>query len=125
MKGVRRYVSPVFLTMLFVSFLAWYLIKLGHTYTAEIPVTVDVAGNRFVVECVAEGRGYRLVAHRWFPRYPVVLGLKDVQTTPSAVNEGMYEINPLSLQSAISIRNEDVRIISIGEIPEIRLSEKP
>ena len=105
--------------MLLLSLILWYLTKLGYTYTAEIPVTVEIEGNRFRIECLAEGTGYRIFSHRFLRQKPVRLTMDEIQASPSIINEGRYIINPYSLQNAISVRNTDLRIISLGDLPEI------
>lgn len=97
----------------------WCMTKLGYSYTAEIPVFVDVDGNKFKVTCVAEGVGYNLFAHRTYRKSRVVLKFSDVDTTPSMVNPGKYVVSPNSLQTAISRRVNDVKINVVRDIPEI------
>ena len=107
--------------MLVISFIIWYLIKLGYNYTAEVQLPVDIDGNQFRVECIAEGSGYRIIAHRYFRRGDVRIPFRDIQATPSVINTGNFVVNPHSLQNAISARIGDLRIVSVGEIPEIRI----
>ncbi|MCC8020294.1 MAG: hypothetical protein LIO85_11065 [Rikenellaceae bacterium] len=119
-KGeLRKLISPVFVLLLLLSTCMWYLTKLSYTYQSQIPFTVEVEGNRFRVECLAEGTGYRLFAHKYFKANSIHLNIRDIQTTPSVINNGSYVINPYSLQNAISIRTSDLRIISVGDLPEI------
>lgn len=118
---IKKYVSPIFLVMLAISFAMWYLTKLSANYTdVEVPVIVDVDGNKFRVTCIAEGPGYRLMAHRSFGKSRVNLRFEEVDTTPSVVNPGRYVISPSSLQRAISLRNTDIKIVGISDIPEIK-----
>ncbi len=117
--NLRRFISPVFLVMLFISFSMWYLTKLNDEYTAGIPVTVNIGGNEFRVECMATASGRQLLRYRVFQRSRVELGFEDVETTPSVLNTGYYVISPSSLQSAISQANNNIRIVSVGDIPEI------
>ena len=117
--NIKKYLSPIFLVLLCLSAVMWYLTKLSYTYTAEVPVSVNIAGNRFTVMCEAEGVGYRILAHRMLNQSGLELDLKEVKTKRSAVTRGAYVVNPRSLQNIISARNSDIRIISIGEIPEI------
>lgn len=117
--NIRKYVSPVFLALLALSFLMWFLTKLSYTYTAEVPVDVDIDGNKFRVTCIAEGVGYRILGHRTFNKSHVTLRFRDVHTTPSVISDGHYVVDPYSLQNAISVRNSDIKIISIGDIPDI------
>jgi hypothetical protein len=117
--NLKKYVSPIFLVLLFISLVLWYLTKLSYDYIATVPIQVEIENNRFRVECVAEGQGYRILAHRLFKQTPVNVRFTDLQSTPSVISADHYIINPHSLQSAISLNNGDLRIISVGEIPEI------
>ncbi|MCC8036189.1 MAG: hypothetical protein LIO77_09725 [Rikenellaceae bacterium] len=119
----RKFVSPVFVALLVLSTLLWYLTKLSYTYQTQIPFTVEVEGNRFNVECVTEGTGYRLVSYKYFKKNVINLNFRDIQTTPSVIKSGSYVINPYSLQNAISVRTADMRIISVGDLPEITLQD--
>lgn len=117
---LRKYISPAFLVVLIISFTMWYLTKLSHDYTAEIPVKVEVEGNRFKVVCVAHGSGYRILSHRVFPKSDVSVKFNDLNTVPSTERPGYYVISPASLQQAISLSNNDLTIIAVRDIPEIR-----
>jgi len=122
----REYTSPVFILLLLLSTILWYIIKLGDSYTAEIPVWVRVEDNRFRVMCVAEGTGSRIFAHRYLPRKDIKVRATDLQLTPSTHNKDQFVISPFSLQNIISIRNSDLRIVSLGELQEITLpSDEP
>ncbi len=118
-KEGRKFISPVFVGLLLLSTLLWYLTKLSYTYQTRIPFTVEIDDNRFRVKCVVEGTGYRLVSHRYFKKNQVSLDFRDIQTTPSVINNGSFVINPYSLQNAISLCTADLRIISVGDLPEI------
>lgn len=63
-KLMRRYVSPVFLSMLVASFILWYIAKLSYTYTTEQTVRLNVDGEHFEVTCVVEGVGTNLFGYR-------------------------------------------------------------
>lgn len=117
--SIKRYVSPVFILMLLISCTMWYLTKLNHDYTAEIPVKVNIDGNRFRVNCLATGSGYRLLSHRVFNKSKLNLRFSEVSTTPSVINPGYYVVSPSSLQSSISRSNNDIKIEAVGDIPEI------
>lgn len=120
-KRLRKFVSVPFLLMLVLSFTLWYAIKLGYTYQAEIPVVVNVDGNVFEVNCMVEGQGTRLFARRHYRGKPLELNWDDLDVSPSAINPGWAVISPYSLQNAISSRNTDIKILSVGPIPEIEL----
>lgn len=120
-RAFRKYVSPAFLVMLLISMIIWYLTKLSYTYTAQVPVSLDVGGNKFKVTCIAEGTGYRILSHRLFRKHDINLSFRDVQATPSVVNDGYFVIGSYSLQNAISAQISDLKIISVGGIPEIKI----
>lgn len=117
--SLKRYFSPAFLLILAISFSMWYLTKLNDDYTAEIPVLVNIGGNEFKVTCVATASGHKLLARRVFSRSKLDIPFNGIATTPSVLNPGRYVISPSSLQTAISLANNDIKIISIGDIPEI------
>lgn len=120
-KKFGKYISPAFLVMLFLSFVMWFIIKLGYTYVTEIPVNVNIEGNKINVSCVAEGEGYSLFANRYYNQREINLRWSDVEVTPSATNPRAVVISPYSLQNAISVRKPDVKIISMSAIPEVEL----
>ena len=116
-----EYTSPVFILLLLLATILWYIIKLSNTYTAEIPVRVQIGENRFWVTCMAEGTGSRILAYRYLPGKDVVVKPENLQLTPSPHNKDAFIINPFSLQNAISLKNSDVKFVSLGELPEIIL----
>lgn len=116
-----KYVSPVFIMLVLLSFVIWYLTKLSYTYQSQVPMYIDIEGNKFRVECLAEGTGYKLFSYKVFRHKVITLKPRDIQTTPSVLNNGNYVITPHSLQNAISIRTSDLRIISVGDLPEIKI----
>lgn len=119
--AVNKYVSPVFIMLVLLSLVMWYLIKLSYTYQSSVPVYIDMEGNKFKVECLAEGTGYKLFSHKFFRQNTISLNLRDIQTTPSVLTAGNFIIDPYSLQNAISVRTNDLRILSVGDLPEIKI----
>ncbi len=115
----RRHVSAALIPCLLLSAMLWYITKLSYTYTATVPFKVSVEGQQFKVNCLVEATGYRLFANRYILRNRIELRLDDIETAPSAVNKNAYVLNPFSLQNIISVRKGDMRIISVGELPEI------
>lgn len=120
-KQLRKFISVPFLVTLFLSFAMWYAIKLSYTYKTEIPVSVNVDGHEFEINCIVEGQGTRLFARRYYNGEGMELNWSDLDVSPSAINPGWVVISPYSLQNAISARNTDIKIISVGPIPEIEL----
>lgn len=98
----------------------WYLIKLSYTYTAAVPVTLRLEeGARLRVNPMVEATGYELFMLRYVTRSRLDTSLEALGAVPSAVNEGSWVVDPLTLQNLISVGNQDLRIVSMGEIPEI------
>lgn len=118
---VNKYVSPVFIMLLLLSLIMWYITKLSYTYQSDVPVYIDIEGNKFKVECLAEGTGYKLFSHKFFRQNVITLNFRDIQTTQSVINNNSFVIDPFSLQNAISIRTKDLRILSVGDLPEIKI----
>jgi hypothetical protein len=117
--GLRRLVPPAFIVMLFISLSMWYLTKLDGQYTTDIPVTVDMDGNEFKVTCMATASGRQLLLQKVFRRSRINLDFGDIETSPSELNPNRYVISKTSLQNAIQLVNNDIHIVSVGDIPEI------
>lgn len=126
LKWLRNYVSPVFLVLLAASFILWYIAKLSYTYTTEQIVQVNVDGEQFPVTCVVEGVGTNLFGYRVYMRKNLRIPLAELNVKRSREegHEDKLIINPQSLQSAISVRFSDIKVISIGAIPEIDQPKK-
>lgn len=120
--AIRKIVSPAFLVVLLISFSMWFLTKLSHDYTAEIPVRVEIDGTRFKVTCTARGSGYRLMSHRIFRQSKLSLRPNDIALAPSLSQPGYYVISPNSLLHAVNMAKSDIEIIAVGDIPEIRFN---
>lgn len=126
-KWMHRYVSPVFLALLVASFILWYIAKLSYTYTTEQTVRVNVDGEPFEVTCVVEGVGTNLFGYRVYMNKTLRIPLAELKYKRSHEegHEGKLQIDPQSLQSAISVRFSDIKVISIGTVPEIDKPEQP
>lgn len=118
---LRRYVSPVFLAMLVASFILWYIAKLGYTYTTEQTVYLNVDGEEFKVTCVVEGIGTNLFGYKAYMNKRLRIPLSELRYVRSREegHEGMLVLDAQSLQNAISVRFSDIKVISIGSVPEI------
>lgn len=121
---LRRYASVGIMVCLLLSTVLWYIIKLSYTYTAEIPFAINVEGSKVKVNCLVEASGYRLVAHRYVLNGSIDVTLSDVEAMPSAVNKDGYILNPFAVQNIISLNNSDLKVISVGELPEIIVTRK-
>lgn len=127
LKWMHRYVSPVFLALLVASFILWYIAKLSYTYTTEQNVKVNVDGEPFEVACLVEGVGTNLFGYRVYMNKTLRIPLSELKYKRSHEegHDGKLVIDPQSLQSAISVRISDIKIISIGAVPEIDNPAKP
>ena len=127
LKWMHRYVSPVFLALLVASFILWYIAKLSYTYTTEQTVRVSVDGQPFEVTCVVEGVGTNLFGYRVYMNKTLRIPLAELKTKRSYEegHEGKLIIDPQSLQNALAPRFGDIKIISIGDIPEIDVPGNP
>ena len=126
LKWMHRYVSPVFLALLVASFILWYIAKLSYTYTTEQVVRVSVDGEPFEVTCVVEGVGTNLFGYRVYMNKTLRIPLSELKYKRSREEglEGKVVIDPQSLQSAISVRYSDIKVVSIGAVPELDYPEE-
>ncbi|MBR4969594.1 MAG: hypothetical protein IKY57_05505 [Alistipes sp.] len=134
LQGLRKYISPVFLVLLGVSFTLWYISKLNYTYTTDFNIKVKVDGERIVVPCVVEGKGTTLFGYGFYASRRANIPLSElsyeVVEQPVVNADGIVDslttirkahISPLSMQDAISVRFSDLKIISLGEFADIPL----
>lgn len=126
LKWIRRSVSPVFIMMLVASFILWYIAKLSYTYTTEQTFRINIDGEKFEVTCVVEGIGTNLFGYRVYHDKSLRIPLSELRSACSydEENYGKVIIEPQSLQNAISVRCTDIKIISIGDVPEINQPKK-
>lgn len=122
---LKRYVSPVFLMMLVAAFILWYISKLAYTYTTEYTVSINTDGEKYKVTCIFEGVGTNLVGYHTNLGKTVRIPLSELKYKRSREegHEGMLVIDPNSLKQAIAVRFSDVKVVSIGSIPEIKKPE--
>ena len=120
---MRRRITPAFLVALFLSFIFWYSGKLSYTYTAEVPISVTIEGERHRVTCVVEGTGHNIISTRYFKRKKVKLRRTDVEMLPVEGVSDTYQVTSESLHNAIAVRNANLKIISVSALPYICLEE--
>ena len=126
---LKRYVSPVFIVLLVASFTLWYIAKLNYTYTTELDVKIRIADQRFSVPCVVEGKGTNLFGYvistsrLHIPLseldYTVMREITDLTSAPSDMVR--LHLTPESVTNAISVRLSDIKIRSVGAIPDIEV----
>ena len=135
LQGLRKYISPVFLVLLGVSFTLWYISKLNYTYTTDFNIKVKVADERIIVPCVVEGKGTTLFGYGFYTPRRANIPLSelnyDVVEMPYIDENGVVDtlltirkahISPISMQDAISVRFSDLKILSVGNFNDITLS---
>ena len=127
---IRRAISPVYMVLLCASFLLWYILKLQYTYTTNFSVLVNVDGERLRIPCVVEGKGTNLLGYRVYARKELKIPLSDLKYSveydrgdSGELLGSWYSLDPQSVQSAISVRFSDIKVISIGDIPSLTFPE--
>lgn len=121
-RYLRRYISPVFFVLLLASFILWYIAKLNYTYTTELPLQVNVDGEKFRVSCVVEGVGTNLFGYRVYMSKRLRVPLSELKYTTVSTEEGephYLKIDSMSLHNALTVRLSDIKVISVGSVPEI------
>ena len=125
----RSAVSTAFVILFCASFILWYILKLQYNYTTDYSVLVNIEGEQLRVPCVIEGKGTNLLGYRVNKHKEIRIPLSDLKYTftsdPEESGDGaltnMYIIDPQSMQSAISVRFSDIKVISVGDVPPLRL----
>lgn len=117
---IKRYISPVFVMLFVASFILWYIAKLSYTYTTDYVAKLNIDGRHVDVPCVVEGLGTNLLNHKYklgSKRIRIGMEELDYDTMLSADSIKVIKIKSASLQSALSVRVSDIKIISVGEVP--------
>ncbi len=126
LKWLRHYISPAFLVMLTASFILWYIAKLSYTYTTDLDVDVKIGSQKVEVSCVVEGVGTNLFGYRLYKGGKLSIPLTELKYYRSSGlgDSGDLIVDPQSLRNAISVRYSDIKVVSIGEIPLLDISEE-
>ena len=130
-RRLKSWISPVFISFMCVSFLFWYILKLQYTYTTDFNVNLNIDGERLKVPCVVEGKGSYLVGYSLYSKEHKI-ALDDLKYTieqeRSAEDDQIigewYVLDPHSVQSAISVRYSDIKIVSLGDIPRLEIKQE-
>ena len=130
---LRKYISPVFLAMLAVSFTLWYISKLNYTYTTDFDVEVTINGKKVVVSCVVEGKGTTILGYGLYNSRTADVSLAELKyrvkeqkvlpegATDSVVVSRKASISPISMRDALSVRFSDLKIVSVDRFPDLDL----
>ncbi len=122
MAQLRRYISPVFVTLFFAAFVLWYITKLGYDYTTDYTVGVDVDGHVFDVECKIHGKGVDLFNVKVLSKQRnIAVPLSELGF--EYVEWGNIRIDPVSLQRALSSRMTDIDVVSVANAPVIEIAD--
>ena len=125
-KWLRHYVSPAFLVLLLASFILWFISKLSSSYVIEETVHLLVEDRPVEVRCVIEGPGSSLFMHRIQSRtLHIPLEELHYRTLRDPEHAGLLRLDPQTVQQAIAVRMSDVKILSVGAVPEIEAPAKP
>lgn len=130
---LRKYISPVFLAMLAVSFTLWYISKLNYTYTTDFNVEVSIDGKTVIVPCVVEGKGTTILGYGLYNSRTANVSLAELKyqivehksflegAVDSVVVSRKMRISPASMRDALSVRFSDLKIVSVDRLPDIDL----
>ena len=121
----KKSISPAFIAMFVASFVLWYITKLNYNYTTDYNVRLNIGGEKVEVPCVIEGKGTNLFNYKFqlSKRLRIPLEELSYQTVSDDFGEVFLQIDPKSLQNAISVRVSDIKIVSLGEIPMLSQPE--
>lgn len=127
---MRSYISSTFIILMCASFIMWYILKLQYTYTTDYAVLVNIEGEHLRVPCVIEGKGTNLFGYRVYMHKEIKIPLNDlkysveskVDVAAGTVVDSII-IDPQSIQSAISVRFSDIKVISVGDVPSLSLQD--
>ena len=130
-RWLKSYISPVFILMFCASFVFWYILKLGNTYTTEYNILVNIDGQTLRIPSVVEGVGTNLLGYRNYTHKEIKLHLADLKYSKDKVVDNetgepqeCYILDAQSVQNAISVRFSDIKIVSLGDIPPLPVPEQ-
>lgn len=122
----KRSISPAFIAMFVASFVLWYITKLNYNYTTDYNVRLNIGGEKVEVPCVIEGKGTNLFNYKFqlSKRLRIPLEELSYQTVSDDFGEVFLQIDPKSLQNAISVRVSDIKVVSLGDVPMLSMPEE-
>ena len=122
----KRSISPAFIAMFVASFVLWYITKLNYNYTTDYNVRLNIGGEKVEVPCVIEGKGTNLFNYKFqlSKRLRIPLEELSYQTVSDDFGEVFLQIDPKSLQNAISVRVSDIKVVSLGDVPMLSIPEE-
>lgn len=124
-KWLKRYISPMFVVLFIAAFILWYITKLSYTYTTEYKAKLIIEGERIDVPCVIEGVGTNLLSYKYDWGERIEIGLNELNHKISVTEDGQHVVNirPSELQRVLSVKMNDIKLVSVGEVPTITLPD--
>jgi hypothetical protein len=113
--------SPVFLTMLVISFFLWYGLKMSHVYTTDIPIVVKIEGERYRIRCMVEARGTELWSQRISFGSKYNISLAELSPRVNSPEDQYYTLNTSALGNAIMQRSGSIKVLEVIEAPQIEI----
>lgn len=131
-RWLQGYISASFIAMFCISFVLWYVVKLGGRYTTDFTATLNIGDEQLRVPCVVEGVGTNLLASRAKMRRGVKVELSELKYMVESVHDeqtgeitdSFCIIDQQSLHNLLSVRFSDIKIVSIGDVPPMALESK-
>ena len=122
----KRSISPAFIAMFVASFVLWYITKLNYNYTTDYNVRLNIGGEKLEVPCVIEGKGTNLFNYKFQLSKRLRIPLDELNYKPVEDDFGgmFLQIDPKSLQNAISVRVSDIKVVSLGDVPMLSMPEQ-
>ena len=122
----KRSISPAFIAMFVASFVLWYITKLNYNYTTDYNVRLNIGGEKLEVPCVIEGKGTNLFNYKFQLSKRLRIPLDELNYKPVEDDFGgmFLQIDPKSLQNAISVRVSDIKVVSLGDVPMLSMPEE-
>ena len=91
---------------------------------------VNIEVERLRIPCVIEGKGTNLLGYRVYMHKEIKIPLTELKySIASEVDVEAGEvvdsiiIDPQSIQSAISVRFSDIKVISVGDVPQLSMQD--
>ena len=122
----KRSISPVFIAMFVASFVLLYITKLNYNYTTDYNVRLNISGEKIEVPCVIEGKGTNLFNYKFQLSKRLRIPLDELSYKPVEDDFGgmFLQIDPKSLQNAVSVRVSDIKVVSLGDVPMLSMPEE-
>jgi hypothetical protein len=127
-QWLRKWVSPVYIAMLFAAFVLWYITKLGDSYTTDHEVTVVIDGTEYNVDCTIRGKGTDLIHYTISSsRSRFTIPMNDLTLdNPMEDESGVSyaHVTAESMKLALASRMDNIDVISVGKMPKVHVGSE-